>query len=136
MAEVHPAQAPGSGWHGPAAFAGIILIMAGSFHALSGLVGLLNDAYWLVPSQELVVSLDYTAWGWVHLVLGVAAAAVGAAVLRAMPWARVAGVVLAALSALANLAFLAAFPVWSVVIIVLDVLVIHSLVVHGSERTV
>ena len=40
---------------------------------------------------------------------------------------------LAGFSALANLAFLGAFPVWSVMIIALDVIVIYAIVVHGGE---
>jgi hypothetical protein len=49
------------------------------------------------------------------------------------PVARVAGVVLAALSAVVNLAFLAAYPIWSVLVIALDVVVIYAIVVHGRE---
>jgi hypothetical protein len=135
MAHAQPTKAPGSGWEGYTAFGGIMLVVAGAFHALSGLVGILNDAYWVVPSDSLVVTADYTAWGWAHLTLGAVLAGVGAGVLRGMEWARLTGVVLAVVSALVNLAFLAAFPVWSAMVIVLDVLVIHSLVAHGSART-
>ena len=135
MAEVHPAKAPGSGWEGYATFGGIVLVVAGSLHVLTGLVGILDDGFFVASNQDLVVTADYTAWGWAHLVLGAVVVTVGAGVLRGMAWARFAGVVLAALSALVNLAFLAAFPAWSVLVIVLDVLVIHSLVAHGSART-
>jgi hypothetical protein len=134
MSQAQPAKAPASGWEGYAAFGGIVLVMAGAFHALTGLVGIFNDSFWLVTDDDLVISADYTAWGWAHLLLGAVVAGVGAGVLRGMEWARITGVVLAVVSALVNLAFLAAFPVWSVLIIVLDVLVIHSLVAHGPVR--
>jgi uncharacterized membrane protein YjfL (UPF0719 family) len=48
-------------------------------------------------------------------------------------WARVAGVVIAFASAVANLASLAAYPVWSLIMIVFDVLIIWALIVHGNE---
>jgi hypothetical protein len=128
MAEVPSQRASTSGWEGTTGFGGIVLILAGASHVLTGFVAILNDAYFQVPSQDLVVSVDYTAWGWMHLVLGVIAVAVGGSVLRGQAWARVAGVVLAALSAVANLAFMASFPFWSMLIIALDVVVIYSLV--------
>src|SRR5699024_11421037 len=98
-------------------------------------VGIFNDAYWLVPSQNLVITVDYTAWGWVHLVLGVVAFAAGAGILGGRSWARATGVVLAALSAIVNFAFLGAYPLWAILIIALDVLVIYALIAHGKELT-
>ena len=56
-----------SGWVGWIGFAGVIMMMLGTFHAIQGLVALFNDEYYLVGSSGLVVSLDYTAWGWIHL---------------------------------------------------------------------
>jgi hypothetical protein len=132
MAQVHGQAAP-SGWAGMAAFGGMMLMVAGTFHAMAGFVGIFNDTYWLVSSQNLVVSVDYTAWGWAHLALGVLAIAAGAGILGGQTWARATGVVLAIISALVNLAFLAAYPLWSVLIIALDVLVIYALVAHGKE---
>jgi hypothetical protein len=48
-------------------------------------------------------------------------------------WARVLGIVIAVVSALVNIAFLSAYPLWSTIIIALDVLVIYALAVHGRE---
>jgi hypothetical protein len=47
--------------------------------------------------------------------------------------ARVVGVVIACLSALVNLAFIAAYPVWSTIMITIDVIVIYAIIVHGRE---
>jgi hypothetical protein len=81
----------------------------------------------------LVLAVDYTTWGWVHLVLGVLAVATGPGLLYGRTIARVAAVVLAVLSAIVNLAFVAAYPVWSILVIALDVVVIYAIVVHGRE---
>jgi hypothetical protein len=133
MAQVQRDITQPSGWVGMVVFGGLMLIVAGTFHAMAGLVGIFNDAYWLVPSQALMITVDYTAWGWVHLVLGIFAFAAGAGIMAGQTWARVSGVVLAVLSSLVNLAFLPAYPLWSTMIIALDVLVIYALIAHGRE---
>ena len=38
-----------------------------------------------------------------------------------------------ALNALANIAFLAAYPLWSAIMIAVDILVIWAITVHGRE---
>ncbi|MGH3315759.1 MAG: DUF7144 family membrane protein [Nocardioidaceae bacterium] len=135
MAQVHRDIAQPSGWVGMVVFGGLMMIVAGTFHAMAGLVGLFNDSYWLVPNSDLVVTVDYTTWGFVHLILGVLAIAAGAGILAGQAWARVTGVVLAVISALVSIAFLAAYPLWSMLIIALDVLVIYALIAHGEEAT-
>jgi hypothetical protein len=115
------------------AFGGFMLVLAGVFHAIAGLAALLRTGYYLVPAQNLLVSVDYSAWGWVHLLIGVFAAACGYGVLTGHGWARISGIGLAALSAIVNLAFLPAYPLWSLMIIAFDVLIIYALVVHGRE---
>jgi hypothetical protein len=120
-------------WAGWAIFAGVMMIILGIFSVISGLVAIFNDDWFLVTERGLVLNYDYTVWGWVHLVLGIIIAAAGAGVLGGRLWARALGIVLAGLSAVFNLAFIAAYPVWSVIIIAIDVFVIYALAVHGDE---
>jgi hypothetical protein len=122
-----------SGWVGWIGFAGVIMMMLGTFHAIQGLVALFNDEYYLVGSSGLVIELDYTAWGWVHLIAGAVLVAAGLGVFGGQVWARAVGVVTAMLSAIVNVAFLAAYPVWSLMMIALSVVLILALTVHGSE---
>jgi len=122
-----------TGWVGWIVFAAAMMTMLGSFHAIQGLVALLKDEYFLVGQSGLVLSVDYTTWGWVHLIGGLIIAGAGLALFAGRTWARVVGVVVAMVSAVVNLAFLSAFPVWSALMIMLDVLVIWAITVHGSE---
>jgi hypothetical protein len=122
-----------TGWVGWIFFAGIMMIMLGSFEIIDALVALFNDTYYLVAPSGLVVSVDYTAWGWVHLGLGILAIGTGFGVVAGRGWARVIGIILALLSAIVNLAFIAAYPIWSTVLIAVDVIVIYALAVHGAE---
>jgi hypothetical protein len=69
----------------------------------------------------------------VHLIAGLVAIGTGFGILLGQMWARVLGVIIAVLGALLNIAFLAAYPIWSTIMIALDVLVIYALVAHGRE---
>ncbi|HET6668325.1 MAG TPA: hypothetical protein VFG98_13695 [Intrasporangium sp.] len=122
-----------TGWTGWIAFAGLMMIMLGAFHAIAGLVGLFKDEYFLVGKDGLVVTLDYTAWGWVHLILGVVVGLAGAGLLAGQTWARVVAVILALISAVVNLGFLSAYPIWSAIMIAVDILVIYAVTAHGRE---
>ncbi|GAA3806502.1 DUF7144 family membrane protein [Cellulomonas soli] len=120
-------------WVGWIAFAGAMMIMLGLFHAIQGLVALFRDEYFLVAPSGLAISIDYSQWGWIHLVLGIVVAGAGLALLVGQMWARVVAVLLAFLSALASVAFLAAYPIWSVLMIAVAILVIWAVMVHGRE---
>ena len=133
-ASTQPEVAPApSRWVGWVLFAGCMMIILGTFQVIAGLVALFDDGYYIVTSNDLLISVDYTGWGWVHLVVGVLILAAGFGVLAGQIWARLVGIVFAGLSAIINLGFLAAFPVWSVVMIALDVIVIYALSMHGRE---
>jgi hypothetical protein len=128
----HRQSAP-TGWVGWIMFAGIMMIMLGTFQAIEGLVAIFKDDYFLVGRNGLALSVDYTAWGWTHLILGILVAAAGLGVMVGQMWARVVGIVVALVSAIVNLAFIAAYPVWGAIIITVDILVIYALTVHGKE---
>jgi len=129
-----PARRPqATGWVGYVVFAGVMLIMLGGFQVIEGLVAILRDDYYLVTRSGLLLTMDFTAWGWTHLILGAIAVITGIGVLLGQTWARVTGIIIAVLSALANIAFLPAYPIWATIIIALDVLAIYALAVHGRE---
>ena len=114
-------------WSGWTSFAGIMMILLGGFQIVEGLVAILRPAYYLIGRAGLVVSVSYTGWGWFHLLLGVLVLAAGFGVMVGKTWARVVGIVLAVISALANLVFIAAYPLWAVIVIAVDVAVIFAL---------
>ena len=118
-----------SGW---VVFAGLMLFMAGMFGAIDGLVAIIQDEVFLVTDDQIIL-LDLTAWGWVHLIVGSIALVTGLAVLSGQPWAVFLGVFLAMASATTQLLFITVFPLWSLAIIAIDILVIYGLVVHGEE---
>jgi hypothetical protein len=122
-----------TGWVGWVAFAGVMMVMLGAFHVLQGLVAVFRDEYYLISSSGLILNVDYTVWGWIHIIGGAVVAAAGVFVFTGSVVARTIGVVVAMLSAILNIAFLSAYPIWSALMIGFDVLAIWALTVHGGE---
>ena len=122
-----------SGWVGWVVFAGVVMITLGAFHIIDGLVALFEKGFYSVNSSHLVVHVNYSAWGGAHLALGALFILVGFGVLVGQTWAWVVGIALAVISAIINLAFLAAYPVWGVILIALDIVIIYALAMHGGE---
>jgi uncharacterized protein (DUF983 family) len=120
-------------WAGWVVFAGVMLIMLGTFQIIEGLVALFDDGFYLVAPSGLLVDVDYNTWGWVHMGIGVIGVLAGLGLLAGNMAARIVGVAVAFLSAIVNLAFLSAYPVWSTIMITLDVIVIYAIIVHGRE---
>jgi hypothetical protein len=113
-------------------YAGIMLIMTGVFGALEGLAAIIKDSFYVV-SPNYLFEFDVTVWGWIHLFVGLLAVAAGFFLFYGQLWARIIGIAAAALSAIANFVFIPYYPVWSVLIIALDVAVIWALAFHGGE---
>jgi hypothetical protein len=120
-------------WTGWVVFAAFMMIMVGIIQAIEGLVAIFDDGFYRVAPSGLVININYNVWGWFHLLLGVLILVSGVGVLAGNMAARTVAVILAGLSALANLAFIEAYPIWSVIIIAVDVLVIYAVTVHGGE---
>jgi hypothetical protein len=140
QAAQQPAPAPRAepepeptGWVGWIAFAATMMIMLGIFHAFQGLIALFQDEYYLVGRNGLTIHMDFTAWGWTQIVVGLVVVAAGVGLLSGQMWARIVGVLVAVLSAVVNIAFLSAYPIWSTTMVAFDVLVIWALTVHGRE---
>jgi hypothetical protein len=126
----HPEPA---GWVvGVTLFAATMMAVIGFFHVVQGLAALFRNEIYLVGAQY-VFSFDLTAWGWIHLLAGILLIAAGSAILKGKVWARSVGVGFAVLSMIANFLFLPYYPVWSVLIITLDVFVIWALCLYSGE---
>jgi hypothetical protein len=122
-----------SGWAvGFILFAGIMMVISGGFQAFTGLVALFENEFY-VATRNYLFQFDATTWGWIHLLVGLVVAVAGFAVMAGQMWARVIGIILAAVSLVANFAFIPYYPIWSLVIIALDVFVIWALTVHGRD---
>jgi hypothetical protein len=122
--------APPSPWAtGLALFAGVMMVVAGLYQVFAGIAAILHDVVYLA-TPAYIYSMDLTGWGWIHLVLGILLLVVGAGVVSGRKWARFVGIGLVALSMIANFLFVPYYPVWSLLIIALEVAVIWALAVY------
>ena len=122
-----------TGWTGWVVFASFMMMIIGAFQMIEGFVAVFDKGFYAVSRSGLVLNVDYTVWGWFHVLLGVVLLVAAVGVLAGNLAARTVGVVLAALSALANMLFITAYPFWSLTIIAVDILVIYAITVHGRE---
>ena len=112
-------------------FAAIMMIMAGVFQALAGLVAIFENEFY-VPTRNYLFQFDATTWGWIHLLVGLLVAFAGWGLLSGRTWARAVAITLAVISAIANFAFIPYYPFWSMLIIVIDIVVIWAVDVYGG----
>jgi hypothetical protein len=112
-----------SGWY---PFAGTLLILVGGVNVLQGLIALLKDDYFAITKGGLLFS-DFAAWGTFFLVLGIIEILVGFGILAVRTWARVLGVIIVMLNTITQFAFIAAFPIWTLASIALNITVIYAL---------
>ena len=109
-------------------FGAVMMTIVGAFGVIEGLAALLRPTTYIAVNGT-VLSIDLSAWGWLHLILGALLAITGVSLLReAPPWARGVGTVLVGLSILVQMAWMPAYPLWSILMITLDVIVIYALV--------
>lgn len=121
-----------SGWVGWVYFAGILMLVRSFFQAFLGIVALTQNDFYLVTSDKIAV-FNFTAWGWIHLAASVVLLTAAFSVFQGGTWGRVVGSLMTGLALVANLIFLPAYPVWAIIAIVVDVLILYALVVRGDE---
>lgn len=118
-----------TGW---AVFAGVVLVVLGFLNFFWGLAAILEDTNLIVGGQGVIIT-DLTAWGWAALIIGVIQVLVGFGLFAAQEWARWTGVFFAALAAIGQIGIITAFPIWSLIVIILSVLVIYNLTAKWEE---
>ncbi len=123
---------------GMSAFAGFMLLLAGSFQMLAGLGAIFKkDSHIYVNTGDTTyyLHMSTSGWGWLHLFVGLIVFLAGLGIFAGQVWARTVGVIAAIASAVVNFMFIPIYPVWAIVVITIDVLVIWALTAHGRDIT-
>lgn len=113
--------------------AAIILVAAGLLSLLQGIAAVAKDELF-VAGIEYTYEFDLTTWGWIHIVVGVLAVAIGLGLFTGAMWARVAGLIIAAISIVINFLWLPYYPLWGVVVIALDLVIMWAIVAWRDDR--
>jgi hypothetical protein len=112
-------------------FAAVMMVVIGMFQFFAGLAAVVDDQFYVVAGNY-AFDLDLTAWGWIHLILGIVMVLAGVALFRRQLWGGVVAVALASISAVLNFLFIPYYPFWSIVVIALDVFVIWAVTRPGA----
>jgi hypothetical protein len=113
-------------------YASVMMGLLGGFHAIAGLVAILEDEFYVL-TPDYLFQFDATTWGWIHLIMGIVVVAAAVGLYSGAVWARTVGVILAIISTLVNFAWLPWYPFWSIIMITANVFVIWALTVHGRD---
>ncbi|MBP9813431.1 hypothetical protein KBC51_03260 [Candidatus Saccharibacteria bacterium] len=122
-----------SGWLGWVGFASFMLLFGGAISLLAGFVALFKDGVVFTNFNESIWILNYTQWGWIHMLLGVLAILVAFSLASGNMLGRTLAVLVALVSAVANMAFIPIYPFWALSIVVIDILVVYAIVAHGGD---
>lgn len=117
----------GAGW---APFAGTLFLIVGAFNLIEGTVALSGDP---LLSEGALVTGDLTMWGTLLVLMGPFQMVVGFLLLRRNGFGVVLGIFLAGINIVTHLFFLPAYPIWSVLVIAIDLAVIYGLTIYGDS---
>lgn len=124
-------MSPWAGGH--IVLASAILVIAGVWQVFAGTAALVHDRIY-VDTPRYLYAFDLTFWGWAQLLTGILSLAAGYAGFRGLTWARALGIGLAAFSSIIQFMFLPYYPIWSLLVIALDVVVIWGMATYEGDR--
>ena len=119
----------GLGW---VMFAGIMLSMVGILNIVYGIAAI--DKSTVFTANANYVITDLNTWGWVLLGVGAIQFLAAFAIWAGSEWGRWVGIVSAGCNAIVQMFFIAGFPLLSVTLFAVDILVIYALVVYGGHK--
>ena len=117
----------GQGW---AVFVAALFVVVGSFNIIDGIAALANDDFF--AADELLFG-DLSMWGALYLIVGAVQFLTAFLVLRGSVAGAILGITLAGLNAALALLSVGAYPLWSIIILALDGVIIYALTVYGTS---
>jgi hypothetical protein len=124
---------PSEAWAGWVVFAATILVLVGCLHLIQGLVALFDEGYLVTATKDDLLLVNVDAWGVVMLIWGLLLAGTGIMLAYGSGVARWFAIFLAFVGVILQIGFLSAYPIWSVIVIALDVFVIFALTARWAE---
>jgi hypothetical protein len=114
-------------------FAATIMVLAGLFQFFQGIIGIAKDQIY-VTTPNYLFKFNTTAWGWIHLIIGLIVIVTGFFVFTKAPWARGVGIFFVAVQMFSNFFFLPYYPFWALTLIAIDIFVIWALAVAPGRQ--
>jgi hypothetical protein len=118
----------GAGW---VLFATIMFGIAACLNIVWGIAAV-SSSHFFVANARYVIS-DLNTWGWIVMGFGVAQALAALSIWRGGAFGRWFGMIVAGLAVIAAMLSIPAYPLWSLVLVALDVLIIYGLAAYGGK---
>jgi uncharacterized membrane protein len=115
---------------GTVLFAATLFLVLGIFNVIDGIVALVGDDHF---AEEQLFFADLTFWGILMIAIGAFQLMTANLIFKRSANGQVAGIALCCFSLVAQLFFLPVFPIWSVIIMVVDVMIIYGLCVYDEH---
>jgi hypothetical protein len=120
----------GAGW---LTFAGIMVLIAGTLNLVWGIAAI-DKASFFVEDERFIIS-DLSTWGWIIAIVGVVQLFAAFSIWSGGGFGKWIGIIGASLSAIAALLSIPAYPLWSLAIFAIDILIIYGLASYGGQRS-
>jgi hypothetical protein len=118
-----------AGW---GAFAAMLLLLAGCSDLIFGLTAAFRGHVFVLVSPGTITG-SLTGWGVVHLLFGLLLVGVSVGLFTGRWQLRPIAVWLAALNVVGQVAVITVFPLWALLVALMDILVIYALTTHWEE---
>lgn len=118
-------------------FAGLVMIILGGLAFFQGLIAVFEDGYYVVSESGHLV-FDVNTWGWIMILWGIIIVLTGLSLVAGQGWARWVSILLVSLNVYAQLGFLgnSSYPLWSLTVLTLNIVVLFALVVRWDDSVV
>jgi hypothetical protein len=123
-----PYDQRGEGW---VSFAGIMIGLVGTLNIIYGIAAISNSKFYF-QNATYVIS-DLKAYGWLTLCIGAVQLAAAFGIFSRQNWARWVGIISAAANTLVQVLWLPSYPLASLALMAIDILVIYGLVAYGKR---
>jgi len=121
-----------TGWVGWLGFASFMLLFAGFFNIIEGVADRARSAVF-VHSSGYVWVFNFNTWGWTNIIIGVLLVIASLSLLKGGMYGRVFTGLVVVLSMLAAAASIPIYPIWAIIVLIVDALILYAVIVHGHE---
>lgn len=111
-----------SGWW---VFAGVLLLIAGVLNMTYGIAAITNST--LFTTTAVYILQDLRLWGWLSLIVGICEWVAAFSLWSGGEFGRWFGIAVASINAVAVLLTVTSYPVWSLAIFALSIIIIYKL---------
>lgn len=123
-------ETAGDGW---VLFAGIMLSIVGTLNVVYGIAAIDNSTFYAANAEYVITDLQ--TFGWFLLGIGTIQFVAAFGIWARSGWARWVGIISAGVNSILQMFLISGFPLLSVTLFAIDVLVIYGLLAYGKRAT-